>query len=438
MTSRSGAALVIAIVVLAAMLLIGLPFLFTQSGSLSGTRSYAHGRLASIGQDSAQSMGVAAGANAVSYHWQQGGVDTSTGLLMDDWTDLFLGLGGNKDDSGLRRVGVNRIEFDTRNHTFALPGQRDLEAKTAAERAALLQRYPTVVGLSIEDESGKLDPNHLDTMAWTQLLQQVGIQDWTDGQIPVNDPGRKQVARALATLRYQLPGGRITSIEQLLQAEPPATIAGTTTLVPNGRRGLTRAELERLRPYLSVSVLAQARGGLIDLGTVIGVDGPRITLDHDQPNSLLAFAETPLLVGSGTTLVVADDQGNSFTMPATGETVSQPQVGDAVAIDAPPTVNLHQAEEFTRRTFAPGMLPVATPPSAAGAPPGPSLLTDLRTMPAVGTDALGRTRTAFDLLSPLAVVDRLGTTHVTATLLGDSGASGPTSAMGSRWPSTKS
>jgi hypothetical protein len=132
-SSRSGAALVIAIVVLAALLLLGLPFLFSQSGSLSGTRSYTHGRLASMGQDSAQSMGVAAGAGAVSYRWQQDGVTTPTGLVLDDWTDLFLDLDGTNPLSGLRRVGVNRIEFDTRNHTFALPGDRIALTRTGFE-----------------------------------------------------------------------------------------------------------------------------------------------------------------------------------------------------------------------------------------------------------------------------------------------------------------
>ena len=100
MHSRSGAALIIAIVVLAALLMLGLPFLFTQSASLSGTRSYAHSELANVGQDSAQSMGFAAGSSAVSYHWQQGGSNS----ILDDWTDLFLSLGGQQSGSGLRKV----------------------------------------------------------------------------------------------------------------------------------------------------------------------------------------------------------------------------------------------------------------------------------------------------------------------------------------------
>jgi hypothetical protein len=435
MSSRSGAALIIAIVVLAAMLLLGLPFLFTQSSSLSGTRSYAHGRLASMGQDSAQSMGVAAGSIAMSYRWQQNGVNTPS-LVMDDWTSLFYGLGGDIDNSGLIRVGVNRVEFDTRNNNFAFPGGTFIETEnlSEADRELMRQRYPTVVGLAIEDESGKLDPNHMETQAWFRLLQAVGINDWTDGQIPVLDQGRFQLSRALAGLRHTLPGGRITSLDQLLQADPPATIAGTNLQVPNPRRGLTRAELERLRPYLTVSVPAPARGGLIDLGTVIGVDGQAVTLDHDTPASMLAFAPTPVLMGGGTTLVVTRADGETFTMPALGETTQLPPVKAAVALSAPPVVNLHQAEQTVRRVLAPqaangssNEIPPALQPAKRTEPPLPALLTGLGTYTPTYSvrDALGHPLTTFDLVSPLPAFDRQGMTHVTATIQGDAGATGP-------------
>ena len=427
MNSRSGAALVIAIVVLAAMLMIGLPFLFTQSSSLSGTRSYAHSRLASMGQDSAQSMGVAAGSSAVSYHWEQVLVEPGkpTTKPIDDWTDLFHGLNGSNPDSGLRRVGVNRIEFDTRNHTFALPGQRDLEGKNPAERDLLLQRYPTVVGLAIEDESGKLNPNFIDMRGWSRLLQQVGITDLPDGRTPQSDPAHQQLARTLGALRYEIPGERITSIDQLLFAEPPLTIPGTTTQVPQQRRSLTRTELERLRPYLTLSVPAQARGGLIDLGTVIGVDSGRITVDHDQPGTLLSFAEAPLLMGINTALVFSDDARGTLTIPAFGETARLPKIGAAAAIDAPPVVNLHHAEPVVRNSFAPSPLPAALAPTPPTNLPQPALLTGLRALPALSPDARNHPLSPFDLLSPVAVVDTVGSTHVLASRLGDSGASGP-------------
>lgn len=437
--SRTGAALIIAIVVLAAMLLLGLPFLFTQSGSLSGTRSYAHGRLASMGQDSAQSMGVAAGASAVSYRWQRGGVLLDGDLYIDDWTDLYHGLGGGSPGNAVRRASglMNRVlfdmrteEIDSKRNAFAHPGEIYFDQLTPDQRL----RYPTVVGLAIEDESGKLDPNHLNIRAWTRLLTAVGIIDWTDGQIPVLDHGRYQLSRALANLRYTLPGGRITALDQLLQAEPPATIAGTNTPVPNPRRGLTRAELERLRPYLTVNVPAPARGGLIDLGTVIGVDGQSVTLDHATPRLLLAFAPAPVLMGGGTTLVVARPDGETFTMPALGETSQLPAVDAAVAISAPPVVNLHQAEQVVRRVLSPedvsgsvSEIPLARQPASLSERPLPSLLSELNGYAPTYSprDALGRPLTPFHLVSPLPAFDRQGMTHVTATIQGDAGATGP-------------
>jgi hypothetical protein len=433
MNSRSGAALIIAIVVLAAMLLLGLPFLFTQSGSLSGTRSYAQGRLANLGQDSAQSMGVAAGASAMSYRWQQDGVIQGGKVYQDDWTDLFhdtdlfYNLGGPLATKGLRRIGVNRIEFDTRNHTFALPGDAFLSGLAQPDRDALLQRYPTVVGLAIEDESGKLDPNYLDLRAWTTLLRQVGINDLPDGRTPQNDPAHQQLARTLSLLRYTLPGGRITSLEQLLQADPPLFRPGTTIEVPIQRRSLTRAELDRLRPFLTLSVLAPARGGMIDLGTVIGVNGLNVTVDHDPPGAMLAFAEAPLLLGPSTTLVFSDDVNGTLTIPALGETSKPLSVGAAAAIDPPPVINLHQAEPVVRQTFAPGPLPAARARSGSDNLPVPAQLTDLAGLNnnADPIDPLGRKRSPFDLQSPLAVVDEMGSTHVLASRFGDPGASGP-------------
>jgi hypothetical protein len=390
MTSRSGAALIMAIVILAAMLLLGLPFLFTQSSSLSGTRSYSHGRLASIGQDSAQSMGTAAGTQAMSYRWQRMEVpygDTATQPI-DDWTSLFFSLGGDRPNSGLYRDSTgkrNRIDFDTRYEGFVIPGDKFLEGLPAAERDLLLQRYPTTVGLAIEDESGKLDPNYLSVNGWSRLLAAVGIGDWTSGQIPATDPGRLQLARALSTLRYQLLGHRITSLDQLLQAEPP-------TNVTHPRRALTRAELNRLRPYLTLHNLAQARGGLIDLGTVIGINGSQITFDHVAPEKLVAYPATPHLHGTGTTLIVsnpddgiADPHGRVFAMPASGETARFPRVEAAVAIDVPPTVNIHQMDDAVRTTYAFGPLPAPrqpTPPSSANPTdptpaPQPALVTEL-------------------------------------------------------------
>ena len=411
---RSGAALIIAIVVLAALLMLGLPFLFTQSASLSGTRSFAHSELANIGQDSAQSMGVAAGAGAVTHHWKEN--------RLDDWTDLFLSLEGQQPGSGLRKVRgfVNRIEFDTRNHTFALPGDTFLNGTTdVAQRDAQLRRYPTVVGLTIEDESGKVNPNYLDAVAWSRLLDvdEVKIGDWVNATPVFKEYGRNQLARALAALRYQLAGGRITSLDQLLQAEPSAQ--------PNARRGLTRSELELLRPYLSLSVPSQARGGMIDLGTVIGSSGRKISIDSTQPVGLIAFPITPLVIGVGTTVLAEDNNGVVRAFPATGDdAVVVPLIGDPLAIDAPPLVNVHQAEPAVQKVFSiqnvslpPVRQPIAARPMASPPVPAqtfaPVLISELDSYnPTKPVDALLRTRSWFELTSTLSIPETLGSADV--------------------------
>ena len=429
---RSGAALIIAIVVLAALLMLGLPFLFTQSGSLSGTRSYAHSELANIGQDSAQSMGVAAGSSAVSYHWQQGGVTNGSQVILDDWTDLFWSLGGQQSQSGLRKVSgfVNRIEFDTRNHTFALPGGNFLSGMDSDDRDIQLRRYPIVVGLTIEDESGKLNPNYLDAIAWSRLLEAVGISDWPDvtpsstptstpSSSPNDDRGRNQLARALASLRYHLAGGRITALDQLLLADSSAQ--------RNPRRGLTRSELELLRPYLSLSVPSQARGGMIDLGTVIGRSGKKISIDSAQPAGLIAFPITPLVIGVGTTVLAEDADGIIHAFPVTGDdVVVVPQIGDPLAIDAPPLVNLHQAEPQVRKVLGvnnvdlpPTGPSVAANPSATPPVPArllaPALISELNSnaySSSKPADVFGRARSWFELTSPLSIPESLGSADV--------------------------
>ena len=50
---------------LVALLLLGLPFIFTQSASLTGSKSYADARAAQIGRDNAANIATAAAAYAM-------------------------------------------------------------------------------------------------------------------------------------------------------------------------------------------------------------------------------------------------------------------------------------------------------------------------------------------------------------------------------------
>ena len=424
MPTRSGAALIIALVVLAALLLLGLPFLFTQSSSLAGTRSFSHSQQALIGRASAENIGVAASAAAMDWHWQL----RPNGLSMrDEWTSLYWGLSNGGTLAEVRRLGETRVGLDLRQGDSFRPDPASTE--------------PTISGVTISDEHGKLDPNHLDSSAWRRLLEQVGVKDWDDGTPPTPDLTRNQLARALADLRFQriggvplIPGGRITRLDQLLLAEPPQP-----TIRAKWRHGLTRAELAQLAPHLSLHGMAQARSGLIDLGTVINNAGTGVPAIPDSvpPGALLAHAVFPSLVGSGTVIVDANDDGGSpgVSQPDTRDTtLTSPGLsikGRALAIEAPPAVNLHEASAIVRKVLFD--VPAAKPPLTAADPPTPSALTGLTTYwvepppatspPAGPVDALQRPRTWFDLLDPLGIVQEVISANAFGSRPGEPGVS---------------
>lgn len=401
MTSRSGAALIVALVVLAALLLLGLPFLFTQSSSLAGTRSFAHGQQALIGRASAENVGIAAAAAAMDWHWRAGGVPQPIPgpVIKDEWTSLYWGLSAGGTVAEVRRLGETRVGLDLRQGSTFRPDPARSE--------------PTIGGVAISDEHGKLDPNHLDSIAWTRLLTHVGIADWDDGTPPTPDITRNQLARALADLRFRralVPDGRITRLEQLLLAEPPVSA--------RRRHGLTRAELALLAPHLSLHGAAQARSGLIDLGTVINnvASGSQAMLDSPSPGVQLAHPAFPTLVGAGSVIVDAADDGS---LPGVSPADTRdPQLmspalakGRALALAVPPPVNLHEATAAVRAVLF--GVPAPQPPPSAAADPIPGIITGLATAPFVPAsaparqDALLRPRTWFDLLDPLGHMQEL-------------------------------
>ena len=419
---RSGAALIIALVILAALMLLGLPFIFSQSGALAGTRSFLRGQTAQVGMGAAENSGIGLAGNAAARHLLSG---ASVGLNKDqEWSRVDWDL------DTLYTAGVGSVNpvrwsyFDGRRY------QIDWLSTPLASAAPLPdQMRRDLLGLTIEDEGGKLDPNHLDAAGWQRLfaVTDVGITDPND---PADHDTYGQLAKALANLRFTLPGGRVTDFEQLLGAMPN----GVAPLGP-GRQHLTKAELAHLRPHLSLSNLAQARAGLIDLGTVVSVDPPPVTptsvpyLDSLPPSKAVAFPVTPELIGAGTVLVsqvgtapaqisrlANGDLASNTTVTAPNTVTLMPLVKDAaLAIEAPPAVNVHEA---LATTLAVLRLPNITTP----APTTP--------LPAMGIDSIGKLRnvnaqadartatsapavpgpplTAFDLLDPLAGYDEIG------------------------------
>jgi hypothetical protein len=236
--ARRGAALIIAIIVLASLLMLGLPFIFTQSSSLSGTRSFAHSQSAYINRDAAENVGVAAGSLVVKSSLK--GTTGQSGT--EQWTSLVDKLVALKGQAlnppmppgwavalGDNRVGINMVTMAGFNGT-------PMNAGGAGQARGMQQtdiRNTGVIGTAIEDEAGKLDVNSLTVAGWDALLKQVGIDDWDDQQAAnsrpvlqpnggywgIDDDNYGELARALAESRLNLPGRRSTRFDQLLLAD---------------------------------------------------------------------------------------------------------------------------------------------------------------------------------------------------------------------------
>ncbi|MBA3936884.1 MAG: hypothetical protein H0X38_05430 [Planctomycetes bacterium] len=427
---RTGAALIIALVILAALMLLGLPFIFSQSGALAGTRSFARGQTAQVGLGAAENSGIGLAGNAAARHLLPG---ASVGRATDqewsriDW-DLDIGYAGGNDTGTV--LPARWAYADGRRY---LIDWLSTPLASAAPPSDQLRR--DLLGLTIEDEAGKLDPNHLDAAGWQRLLATPDVSITDDPPLIGHEPYGPLV-EALANRRFELPGRRITDLNQLLTAMTPS----------GGRQHLTKAELAHLRPHLSLSNLAQARAGLIDLGTVVLADSPPMTttfvpyLDSIPPAKLLAFPVTPDLIGAGTVLVsqlgtapaqasrlASGDLSSNTTVlapaspTAPSTAILTPLVVDAaLAIEAPPAVNIHEAANTTLAA-----LRVTPPPRPAPATPLPAMAVDtigkLHTVNALADarQSTGPQLTAFDLLDPLAAYDEVTQGSVGATQSGD-------------------
>jgi len=414
---RRGVALIVAIVILAALLLLGLPFIFSQSSSLSGTRAFAHSQHAHLGLGTAENLGVGLAAEAFGRHLQParflsrtgGSAALATAFGLYSTLDLGLGdllaldaPGAVVFDTGL---GENRVLIDLDRLGLPVRGDGPMKGDYS--------------GVTITAESGKLDVNTLDSDGWHRLLRNVGINDWDDGwpKLPsvLSDPNNPnsprievdfltndndggyntpteddadqygELAEALARVRFLLPGQRITSLDQLLQADPQR-------LSPKFRWKLTRSELALLRPHLTAHTLGQGRQGLIDVGTV--------TVKISPANGNAFFTDVPAhviarLLGAGTWVMTSTDlttlktgvimrdlhDGNRSTTRhrISGNNLSwqiqtgfdrqtlTPAADEAIAIQAPAAVNINQATSPVRAAFHDVQDPLKTLPGKLAA-----------------------------------------------------------------------
>lgn len=384
--SRSGAALIMAIVILAALLMLGLPFLFSQSASLSGTRSFAHSQQAQTGRSTAEDLGVGA----------------ATYL-----TDRLYAQGSTTESTDLNRVGKGLTPATE-------PRRRTLDLSPSGHGYNPSEpRNTALIGVSLEDEAGKLDPNHMDTEVWDRLLQAVGIGDWDDGTGSNKDTdGDGQLAYALATARFNqniCPEGRITRLEQLLEAKP----------MPEGvRHPLTRSELAQLRPYLTLVPVGQGREGLIDLGTMVRRPGglgsvADEVLDSSLPSDLVAYPTTPGLYAAGSVIVAKNpnrqlspaqrQRGRKYEFGLSTstdfDTMSSPSYKprreDAIAVEIAAPINLIETSDPVRKVLRNIMRGT------------PNDLEALMRMTAGEPDAFDRPITGLHLVNPLGVFDKM-------------------------------
>lgn len=383
---RRGAALIIAILILTALLLMGLPFLFSQSASLHGTRSLAASQAAQLYANSARNLAIAVGVYTTERHLRERAL-TDPG---EPWTALAPALAGFDRGYGplsvsatTTRVGLRLAALDP---AWNAPGGR------------------TLVGAALEDEQGKLNANALGPQGWHDLLAVLQIRDWDDGEVPEqqrvdadytvdagptsnpppsrphkivgsryrvadNDAGEiGELAEAIVDYRLATLKRPFRTLEELLGADPKYNASTTTNIF---RKPLTRAELERLRPHLSFNSLGQGRSGLSDLATVAATDQP--PHDHhiflDGGGQVVALGTWLLGTPTGAPprgldgVMVSTGSGstNQGTVLAGGGLKSLGASGDPLWLQLPPTVNLHEATAPVRDWYRTLPIPSGSP-----------------------------------------------------------------------------
>ncbi|TVR16186.1 MAG: hypothetical protein EA401_01765 [Planctomycetota bacterium] len=245
---NQGAALLLAIVILAGLLLLGLPFIFSQTLSLSGSLHFRNHQVTDTARSTASDLALALAETAMLHST----VDPDQRYSMFD-VDLMDGLDVNESVVRLDPNLPHTVHIDMRElaGSAALGNQfTDL----AGDEAGSLR-----MGISITDEGGKLDINALNQWEWAALLTHVGID--------ASDASAETLANHRFAKRLLDPPEeqRLHYLDELTREIPHR--ANQNPIAP-----LTTAQLARLSPYITAHGMGQGRGGFVDVGTVIGVD----------------------------------------------------------------------------------------------------------------------------------------------------------------------
>ncbi len=321
--NRSGVALIIAISVLAALLFLALPFVFSQSASVAGARAASWDGASRRGSDRSLGLATALSTYATALH-RSPGLAAQLSVAQLTYVQLPRQIGDLN--------GPIRYPSDAPNSWRTIVATGEPWSTTSGVLAGP-DSAGAVHGATIEDESRRIEPNSLDMYGWAVVLKRAGIQDpWTvQWHWDLTKPNKGYwemvtFGRLARALTYWRPGNgsrRFNRLEDLLGADPQqpetwygvnshlgcvhfgplhnypvrgqsgwpvpgqtvedsnvfgrevAEIDSTVKDAPNlGWRvaPLTQAELERLRPLLSFLIPGQGRSGLIDLGTVVAAE----------------------------------------------------------------------------------------------------------------------------------------------------------------------
>lgn len=245
---RQGIALVLSLIILVMMLMLGLPFLLSQSASIQSSDQFAHNQEAANARESVEALGLGLASDSYSPVW----LDPDNHIyhaLYNDSTAII-------DPSASLDLGNTRVE----GVSYPLRVYYDLKAirKNVWVEA---DNADFDLELIIEDESGKLDINGLSRDQWIALMSHplVGVN------YNINELANGFINFRINTLK----GKPFTALEQLLLANP----SGSTPPTPP-RPPLTHAELDRIRPYVTVHGMGQGKDGYQELGNAIVVDDP--------------------------------------------------------------------------------------------------------------------------------------------------------------------
>ena len=285
--SRSGVALVMSLIILTMLLVMALPFALSQNISIESSDQFSLRQNAEAHRQSVESLGLGIASNAYSEIYE----DPATRFhhaILQDITDVIYPSGS--------AVGLPISESAEFPGRITVDIRHLREVEWPSNESEDLQ-----LGLALEDLSGRIDINALSAAQWIDLLTECGVTH-----------RNSELAAGFVNYRYnQLNGAPFINLEQLLEASPYHA-------TDHPRPRLTRVELEKIRPHITVHGMGQGKDGQLELGSVFVADpaaSPKIGALDVHPSETLTTPQTQLLYGGERDLTNVDQTPKAVTTP---------------------------------------------------------------------------------------------------------------------------